>query len=162
MKKFILLSVLFFSFVAVKAQEPMFVKGDKVVNLGVGFGWYTNVSVSGEYCVKDGVIDKGSIGLGAYGGVGFSVFNAWYSNSTSIFAGARGTFHYPFIEKLDTYGGVGLGLNYRYWKYSTDDLYLDFNPFLGARYPLTDKIKVFGEVGYGYMGNFILGISFKF
>jgi len=160
MKKLILLSVLFIAFIAAKAQDPIFVKGDKVINLGIGYGWYINLSASGEYCVLDGIADKGSVGVGLYGGLGFS-HSLTYSHSNSFFGGARGTFHYPLLDKLDTYAGLGLGLNYRYYKYYSDEIYVDFNPFIGARYPLMDKLTVFGEIGYGFMGNLVLGVSFK-
>jgi hypothetical protein len=162
MKKLILLSVFCIVFIAVKAQDPIFVKGDKAINLGLGIGYYANFSISGEYCILDGIADKGSIGAGAYAGIGFSLFNLYYSHSTNIVGGVRGTFHYPFVKKLDTYGGLGLGLDYRAWKYYSDDIYPDFNPFVGARYSLSDNFKVFAELGYGYMGNLIVGISFAF
>lgn len=161
MKKLALLSLLIVFAFVVKAQEPMFVKGDKVINLGLGLGYYANFSLSGEYCILDGVVENGSVGLGAYAGLGVSLLNHYYSNSNSFFAGVRGTFHYPFVDKLDTYAGLGLGLDYRAWQYSRDDIYIDFNPFIGARYPITEKLKVFGELGYGYMGNIVVGISFK-
>jgi hypothetical protein len=106
MKKLLLLSVLFIAFIAAKAQEPMFVKGDKAINIGVGFDSYTNLSLSGEYGIVDGIADKGSIGAGAYVGLGYSIINPWYySNSFRALGGLRGTFHYPFIQKLDTYAG---------------------------------------------------------
>jgi len=169
MKKVILLSLLFIAAVAVKAQEPVFVKGDKAVNVGIGFDNYINLSLSGEMGIMDGIADKGTIGAGIYAGVG-SYISSYYSNYYRAMGGVRGTFHYPFIEKLDTYAGIGLGLEYYRYDYDGilgyyDDHYsqmgLDAGFFIGARYPLTEKFTVFGELGYG-IGYLTAGISFKF
>lgn len=165
MKKLILLSVLVVAFVAAKAQEPLFVKGDKVVNLGIGFDWYTTVSVSGEYGILDGIADKGSVGVGAFAGYGFNLFGGYYANSSRILAGVRGTFHYPFIDKLDTYGGLGVGLNYTHWSYdyyvgSSSHVSPSAGFFLGARYFLTDKLAAFAEAGYG-LGYLTVGVALK-
>lgn len=170
MKKLILLSVLVIAFSAVKAQDPIFVKGDKVINLGLGLGTYGNLSVSGEYGILDGIADKGSIGVGAYAAYGFKLFNilAHYHYS-QVLGGVRGAFHYPFIDKLDTYGGLGLGLQYNHWSWDSDywgttgsdgSIGLNGGFFLGARYYMTPKIAPFAEIGYG-LGYLTVGISFK-
>ena len=63
------------------AQEPTFLKGDKVLNLGLGLGstlysgtYYSSqvppVSASLDIGIVDGVIEKGVIGVGPY--VGYS------------------------------------------------------------------------------------------
>ncbi|HNZ72789.1 MAG TPA: hypothetical protein PKJ43_09205 [Prolixibacteraceae bacterium] len=172
MKKVILLSLLFIAAVAVKAQEPVFVKGDKAVNVGIGFDNYLNLSLSGEMGIMDGIADKGTIGAGVYAGAGtYLLHSSWYANHYRAMAGVRGTFHYPIIEKLDTYAGIGVGLEYwsykynsSYWgydDYSYNGVDLDAGFFIGARYPLTQKFTVFGELGYG-IGYLTAGISFKF
>src|SRR5512147_1322079 len=112
----LLLTVIGFS------QESTFNKGDKVINLGIGlgstlyhgFGYKASVppiSISGEYGIKDGILDKGVIGVGGY--LGYSSYKweyyGWGWKYTNIIIGARGTFHYPFIDKLDTYTGILLG-----------------------------------------------------
>jgi len=155
MKKLILLSVFIIAFCAVKAQDPVFVKGDKVVNLGIGLEyWRLPIAISGEFCIADGIIDKGSIGVGAYGGVSYN-WNLSYTNALSFFVGARGSFHYPFIDKLDTYAGLSLGIDtYPYYNW------IRMGGFIGARYPLTPKFNVFGEIGSG-LGYLNVGISFK-
>ena len=115
MKKIILLSVFIIAVIAVKAQDPIFVKGDKVVNLGVGLEyWRLPITVSGEYCITDGIAEKGSIGVGAYAGVSFNWYS-YYTSSIDFLAGARGSFHYPFIDKLDTYAGLSLGIDTYYY-----------------------------------------------
>jgi hypothetical protein len=169
MKKIILLSVFVVAFFAAKAQSPIFVKGDKVVNLGLGLDNYTTISISGEYGILDGIADKGTVGVGAYAGYGFRIFGGLYSNYSRILGGVRGTFHYPFLDKLDTYGGFGLGLQYTHW--SWDSSYWGYGAkdsstglgggfFIGARYYLTEKLAVFGEAGYG-LGYLTAGVAFK-
>lgn len=168
MKKLALLSILVVFAFAAKAQEPMFVKGDKVVNVGIGFDAYTNLSISGEYGVADGIADKGSIGAGIYAGLGYSILNpSWYTNQYHAVGGLRGTFHYPFLDKFDTYAGIGLGLEFSNWSYEIwgvadeyTDIGLNAGFFLGARYALSEKLTVFGEAGYG-IGFLTAGISFK-
>lgn len=162
MKKLLLLSVLAaFVFVA-KAQEPLFVKGDKLVNLGIGLGYYTSISASLDYGIADGIAEKGSIGVGPYLGIGryFGWGYGWgYSSGYTVFSGgARGTFHYPFIEKLDTYGGIAMGLNF--YNFSGFGIDPDFGFFVGANYMLTEKLRVFGELGAG-VSYLSAGISFK-
>jgi hypothetical protein len=165
MKKLILLSVLIVAFVAAKAQDPLFVKGDKVINLGIGFDWYTTISASGELCVLDGIAEKGSVGVGAFAGFGFPLGSV-YSHSSRILAGVRGTFHYPFIDKLDTYGGFGLGIQYThwssgyYWYGDSSNTGLNAGFFLGARYYLSERLAAFAEAGYG-LGYLTVGVAFK-
>jgi hypothetical protein len=167
MKKIILLSVFVVAFFAAKAQNPVFVKGDKVVNLGIDN--YATISASGEYGILDGIADKGSVGVGAFVGYGFRILGSKYYNYSHALAGVRGVFHYPFIDKLDTYGGLGIGLKYThwswdksYWGYSASDnsVGLSSGFFIGARYYLNEKLAVFGEAGYG-LGYLTAGVAFK-
>lgn len=82
--------------------------------------------------------------------------------------GARGAFHYPIVDKLDTYGGVTLGIISRSWKWNgsvnrtdhptrkpyTGDL------FVGGRYYFSDKFAAMGELSLA--AYLTLGISMKF
>lgn len=178
MKRLILFTVaVAFAITQMSAQESTFVKGDKVLNLGIGFGstyygsYYTShtpaISASFEVGVKDGVIDKGSIGVGGY--VGFASAN-WenYYKTTNIMIGARGSFHYPLVNKLDTYTGLILGYNIFNYKYessyagetgSTGNVVLAW--YAGAKYYFSDKFAAFGEIGYG-ISYLTLGVAFKF
>jgi hypothetical protein len=78
MKK-LLLSLMVFVFVLTQlvAQESTFQKGDKALNLGIGIGstlysgsYYKSgippISASFEVGVADGILDKGTIGVGGY------------------------------------------------------------------------------------------------
>jgi hypothetical protein len=125
MKKNLLFIIVLVGFTAgAIAQTSTFAKGDKVLNLGLGIGstLYTGsyykagippLSASFEVGVKDGVLDKGSIGIGGY--LGYSShkweYGGWGWKYSNIIIGARGNFHYPLLDKLDTYTGLLLGYN---------------------------------------------------
>jgi hypothetical protein len=178
MKKLLLvLLVAVFSLTQLIAQESTFKKGDKVVNLGIGFGstyyssFYTShtpaLSVSFETDVKDGILDKGSIGVGGYLGYSSASYSGYWK-TTNIIIGARGSFHYPLVNKLDTYTGLLLGYNIYTFKYestfigsagTSSGLLLAW--FAGARYYFTDKFGVMAEIGYG-ISYISLGVNFKF
>jgi hypothetical protein len=160
-----------------------FEKGSKVLNLGVGFGGYGTwgynvavppVSASVEIGILDGIIDKGSIGVGGY--IGYASYKQdgnWagdeYWTYNRLFLGARGVFHYPLIEKLDTYGGLMLGFNSYMWKWH-GTAYDPIEPgnsgigssiFVGGRYYFNDKFAGMAELGYG-ISYLNLGIALKF
>jgi len=169
MKKIILLSVIVVAFFTAQAQAPAFVKGDKVINLGISVDNYTTISISGEYGILDGIDEKGTVGVGAFAGYGFQILGSKYYNYNRILGGVRGTFHYPFIDKLDTYGGLGIGLKYTswtwdssYWGYDANDSSVGLSAgfFVGARYYLTENLAAFGELGYG-LGYLTVGVAFK-
>jgi len=184
MKKLLLLFVIVaFSVTQLIAQEPTFKAGDKVLNVGLGLGssWYSGsyysvtfppLSASLEVGVKDGVLEKGSIGVG--GLVGFSGYKYDYSglkwNYTNFILGARGYFHYPLVNKLDTYTGLMLGYNISSEKWDgtgadpgSSESWGGFvwSWFIGGRYYIKDNFALMAELGYGsYYLN--LGVAFKF
>ena len=175
---FLALAVLSLSAMAEGSEvDPVFVKGDKVINLGIGLGttYYSSfygshmpaLSASFETGVKDDVLEKGSIGVG--GLIGFS--SAKYENywkTSNILIGVRGSFHYPLVAKLDTYTGLLLGYNIFTTKYydtytgtygaSASSVALAW--FAGGRYYFNDKIAGMVEIGYG-IAYLTLGVSFK-
>ena len=164
------------------AQTPSFSRGDKVLNLGVGFGstlyigsYYKMqvppVSASFEYGIVDGIFEKASVGVGGY--LGFASYkweySAWGWKYSNIIIAGRGTFHYPFVEKLDTYVGLLLGYDIVSSKefgtpvgydYSATSSGLAYSGFVGARYYFTEKFGVMAELGYGitYLN---IGVAFK-
>jgi len=185
MKKLLLsLLVVVFSLTQLLAQESTFKQGDKVLNLGIGLGstLYTGsyykssippISASLEFGVKDGILDKGSIGVGGY--LGYSSYkweysSAWSYKYSNFILGVRGVFHYPLVAKLDTYTGLLLGYNIATSKetgvavggynYSASTGGVVGAWFVGARYYFSDKFAVMGELGYGitYLN---LGIALK-
>ena len=176
--------VVSFSFIQLAGQEPTFSKGDKVLNLGIGFGttlysgsYYKMqmppVSVSFDVGAFDNIAKKGVIGIGGY--LGYSrykyEYSSWGWKYSNIIIGGRGTFHYPLVDKLDTYGGMLLGYNISTSKeFGTATPGYDYHAssggvvyalFVGARYYFTDNFAAMAELGYGI--TFLnLGISFKF
>lgn len=180
-----LILALFFICGIASAQSPTFNKGDKVLNLGIGFGsgLYTGggyssqmpaLSASLEVGVVDNVIDKGTIGVGGYIGYTSAKYDfsgpgytyGWkYSN---LVIAARGAFHYPLVEKLDTYAGLALGYDIVTAKETGNfptgvsatgsGVYL--SGFVGARYYFSDKFAGLLELGSG-IAYFNLGVAIK-
>ena len=166
------------------AQESSFLKGDKVLNLGLGLGstlysgsYYVGqippVSASLEIGIVDGLAEKGVIGIGPY--LGYSSYKYEYSGYgwkySNIILGARGSFHYPLVDKLDTYAGVLLGYNIVSSKEfgdpipGNDDSFassgLAWSGFIGARYFFSDAIAAMAELCYG-IAWLNLGVALKF
>lgn len=177
-KVFLLLALVCLLGVSSQAQEIL-KKGDIVVDARVGFGSYNAfyrmalppISVTGEYGIVDNLIagKNGSIGVGAY--VGVAGYKYVEDKLFRMTVGARAAFHYQFIDKLDTYAGIMLGLDIRnfkdYYYYTPDELAdrytkmgLAHSEFVGARYYFTDNIAVNAEFGYG-ISYFSVGASFK-
>ncbi len=185
MKKLSLLFVVVsFFFIQLAGQEPTFSKGDKVLNLGLGLGstlysgtYYKSqippLSASFEVGVADNILEKGVIGVGGY--IGYSSYKYKYSGwgwkYSNMIIGVRGNFHYPLVDKLDTYTGLLLGYNIASSKeFGTAILGYDYDTssggpayawFVGARYYFKDTFAVMAELGYGitYLN---LGVSLKF
>jgi hypothetical protein len=185
MKKFILtLAVAVIALTQMFAQESTFSKGDKVLNLGIGFGsgfysgtYYSTsvppISASFEVGVKDGVIEKGTIGVGGY--VAYAShkweYSGWGYKYNDLIIGARGTFHYPLVDKLDTYTGLVLGFNISTSKeYGNAIPGYDYNAtsgglvyawIVGGRYYFSDNVAGMLELGVGivYLN---LGVALKF
>lgn len=154
MKKFLLLTLLLGVFTLGYSQSSMFAEGDKLLNIGIGnrfLGTWSFSSVVGsiDYCLADDIADKGSIGVGLYGGFGANASSAYISG------GIQGSFHYPLIDDLDTYAGIRLGASF-----STGSSLVRSTSgfFIGANYPLSDSFKVFAEVGAG-VTNAAIGIT---
>jgi hypothetical protein len=201
-KILILVTVFFCVQIMVHAQTSTFQKGDKVLNLGLGFGGYApsgykvttpSVSASYEVGIKDKGSNKGSLGIGGY--LGYASYKekntsttnpaatygyaSYFENSSlaannnnywsvnRIMIGVRGAYHYPIVDKLDTYGGVTLGFIARSWKWNGPVNRTDHpskkpfsgDLFLGGRYYFSDQFAAMGELGLG--AYLTLGISMK-
>jgi hypothetical protein len=184
MKKFLLIiSVIILSFSLLSAQKPSFKKRQNVINIGMGMGtnlysgvYYNSVfppvCASFETGIREHILERGVLGIGAFASYSSYRFrfsnNGWKTNDFII--GARGNFHYPFIEKLDTYTGLMAGygiLSYTFFgDYTAEDYTgrsngLRWSWFLGARYYYMEDMAFFAEIGYGicYLN---AGISFRF
>lgn len=143
MIKYLLVSFLFLSIIAANAQDVIFIKGDKRINVGIGMQNFPIGTISFDYAVADNIFEDGSIGVGPYIGLGF---NTYY---THFVVGGRGTFHYPLVEDLDTYIGATLGLRYGTSALRPNQLFFPVGILLGANYPVNKNIIVFGELGSG-------------
>jgi len=185
MKKLILsLAVVVFGLTQMFAQESTFAKGDKVLNLGIGFGagyysgtYYSTsvppISASFEVGVKDGVIEKGSIGVGGYVAYGSHKweYSGWGYKYSDLIIGARGTFHYPLVDKLDTYTGLVLGFDIQSsseygntipgYDYNATNGGIVYAWLVGGRYYFSDNFAGMLELGVGlvYLN---LGVALKF
>ena len=150
MKKKLLFLVAVFCFLGlgVQAQSTMS-KGQLVGSLKVGFSDYgLPLGIAADYGVVSGFIN-GNAAVSVGGEVGVYISDAY----THLSLAARGNFHYEFVNNLDTYLGLNLGLVGRSFA---------LNGHLGARY-------YFGKVGVGLefgMGNHAaggtIGVSMKF
>lgn len=167
------------------SQELPIVKGDKIINAGIGFGstLYTGsgysialppLSVSYEQIIMDEVIDKGLIGVGGYAGFASYKYSytfmteEWGWKYSNFILGARGTFHYPLIDKLDTYTGLMLGFQVVTAKeigtvpsgYNASASGLVWSWYAGGRYFFNEKWAGMLELGYG-ITYFNLGVAVK-
>ncbi len=169
MKKLVLLVLLaVFSMGAAFAQA--YEKGSNLLNVGIGLGggFGTPIGISFEH----GFSDK--ISAGAYVGYGSKTesLGGWGDwKMTYGLAAARASYHFDLgVEKLDTYIGAILGYNYVDSKWngagaipaaSASASKMIYGGHAGARYFVSDKIAIFGEVGYG-IANLNAGVAFKF
>jgi hypothetical protein len=182
MKKLLLLSIVaLIAFGNMSAQDPIFVKGDKALNLGVGIGstLYTGtyfkgqippISASLEVGILDNLLEKGSLGIGGY--VGYSSYKYtvidWGWKYSNIIIGPRGSFHYPLLKNLDTYTGLLLGYNIVTSKefgtietgVTASGSGIVWSWYAGARYYFKDKFGLMAELGYG-IAYLNLGITLK-
>lgn len=119
-----------------------------------------------------------TLGVGGYLGFAGSKYEQFYSgygiygwryNYTVI--GARGTVHYPFVDKLDTYAGVMLGFNIVSYKEigdrppglgvgSAQSSSPSISPYVGGRYYFTENFAGMAEIGYG-IAYLNIGIALK-
>ena len=183
--KHVLLLFVLFSIPLSGYTQP-FIKGDKVINVGLGIGstLYSGtgykmgvppLSASFEIGVTE--LGPGIIGVGGYFGLssykwedsfGGSNYGWKYSNTI---IGARGNYHYNFVEKLDTYAGLMLGYNFINSKeignwpygydYSVNSSYFIWSIYIGGRYYFSDSFAAMLELGYG-IAWLNIGVAFKF
>jgi len=178
--------VALFAIGSLVANAQVVSKGDKIINLGVGFGTalysgsgYNSsvppVSGSLEVVIKDDLFDgKGAIGVGGY--LGYAAYKWKYSGFdygwkySNIIIGPRGYLHYNFLEKLDTYAGAMIGYNivssnsygsYAYGgNYNASSSGVIFSGFVGARYFFNEKVAGMVELGSG-IAYINLGVALK-
>ena len=179
MKKFIFANIFVFLFCFTwnaSAQIDAFSSGDRVVNLGFGLGSYESyrhfsnaiypIFGTFDYGIIDLLDNRATIGVGgtlAYTSFGYNGVNNW--SIKHLYAGGRGSFHYQIIDRLDTYAGMFLGLNFVKNSHSHPEISGETKSlvygFIGARYYFSDYIAILGEISTG-ISPLQIGVSFKF
>jgi hypothetical protein len=143
-------------------------KGDKLLNVGIGLNSYyaggIPLTAALEVGVTEDISAGGSLGYLSYGGnYGFRI----------LYLGARASYHVNKLinlnnDKIDLYGGAGLGYRSYKWK---DDYGLGYNAnyngiyfggFVGGRYYFKPNIAGVMELGAGGYSNATVGLTFKF
>lgn len=151
MRKF-LLSLVAICFLGLGVQAQEMSKGQLVgsARLGFGGGGFP-ITVSADYGIVDHLINKNdAISVG--GQVGMFIWNDGIDSHIYFNVAARGNFHYQFIDNLDTYAGLQVGLH-------TSGLSFGFD--LGARYYFNDKFAANIEFGGCGFTGVSAGISMK-
>ena len=147
MKKLLLLVAAFLCLgIGAQAQSTMS-KGQLVGSAKVGFSDYgLPLGIALDYGVASGFINgKGAVSVGGELGLYLS------DEYTHLSLAARGNFHYEFVQNLDTYLGLNLGLVGRNFA---------LNGHLGARYYF-GKFGVGLEFGMGHSAGGTIGVSLK-
>lgn len=144
-------------FTVTAQANDTFAKNDLVGSATIGFGHGFAQRIAIDYGVADGWIDgNASLGIGA------SINNTigWHGGDHLTLI-ANCSFHYQFVENLDTYvvvgfgGGVAMGGNHANGKF-------DWTSSIGARYYLTSNFALNAEVGHTNWSFCNLGVSIKF
>lgn len=184
MKKFF--GALVIALLAIGANAQTFEKGSSIVTAQLGIGGGFGQRVAYEYSLMNLLDGKAAIGVGG------SLANSFWSTKNETFyykskdaydnitLAAIGSFHYEFIDKLDTYVTLGLGfgigihkskIDYtdpeleEYWgdrKDSSSNGYFGWISSLGARYYFTNQWAANVEFGWTGAGYFTIGATYKF
>lgn len=147
MKKIFLTICIAFIAIAASAQGT-FSRKDNILSLGVGIGEHgVPLDLKWEINVLDDICKgKGGIGVGAVAGMNFD---------DRIMLAAQSNFHYEFVDNLDTWAGLSLGVDLKY----TDAFY--FGAQIGTRYYFAEHWAAMVEFGYG-MSFAKIGFTYKF
>lgn len=177
MKKFRILFLLFVISLPNYSYCQIFKNGSNDINLSVGMGStflqsgntiaFAPICLTFDHGIVDNIMEKGSIGIGGLFGYSSSNFNNQFSSytATNWTISARGTFHYPLVDRLDTYGGILIGYNIVGIKITGFNAGIPVSGpmtgiFIGAKYYFTNDLAIFSELGYNISWlNF--GISLK-
>ncbi|MGO4878060.1 outer membrane beta-barrel protein [Pedobacter psychrotolerans] len=156
-------------------------KGDNLLNIGIGIGspffgsgYSSSLPVNPSVSYEKGITDEISVG----GQVAYasSKYNSDFPGSNysfkqnAFYIGARGSYHFNELFKLDpkfdVYGGASLG--YVVVSTSNDQGFggttgsgIGFGLFAGGKYYFSTKTSVFTELGYQSLSLLNVGIAFK-
>jgi hypothetical protein len=145
-----------------KGSSALFNKGTKIISAGIGLGGTFGIPIAlgAEFGVTD------NIGVGAIAGYGrrsYGTGTFGYAVN-NILIGARGNYHLPLIDKIDTYGGLTIGYNVA----SVSGTALAGASFggvfasghLGGRYYVSKPLSIQAELGYG-IAYLTVGVAYK-
>ncbi len=160
-KLFVLIAFISFGISHSYSQNETFSKGTNAINLGVGVASFRSFPITASYEIGiiDGILDKGTIGVG--GIVGFRTYTSLGYRYTSYNFGIRAAFHYYLVENLDLYAGAMVGFSYFATYYGVNPNQLFPGAYVGARYYFSPNFGVMAEAGAG-ISNINGGIVFKF
>lgn len=184
MKRIALLIIAMLTLGFAAQAQSTFSKGTTTANLGLGIGGtlfdkdfsvlLPPLSVGIDHSVASALFDgNGSIGVGGYLGAEVYRYKGFDSSVWSqTLVGPRGSLHYQFVDKLDTYFSLILGVNIISWNYNmkvADVAIKDkdtsarfgWGAHFGTRYYLSDRWAVMGEFGYG-LTFLTLGATYRF
>lgn len=190
MKKFLLACVALLGLAIAspkaEAQTPTFVKGDNTLSATIGLG--TSFDFSGippigihyEHGLIDDLFNNGTnvtLGVGAETDFWSYSTKSLFGNYSQYygFLGVRGALHKSFVDNLDTYAGISIGLDY--YKYSFGNLLdaqinslainkqsnvgLGWSTFIGCKYYFTPNWAAGAELGWG-ITLLNIGVTYKF
>lgn len=141
-----------------------FNENSKTLSFGIGLGGFAGltgtstlppISVGAQFAVTDKISAGGIIG---YAGSSQELWGGGKWKYSYILIGARGEYHFMKPEdKLDLYAGITLGYNIVSSSWEGSGLSLSdasgsellYGAHLGAKYAISDKFGVYGELGYG-------------
>ncbi len=154
MKNYLLAATLLFLSITAKSQDPLFLQGDKHINIGVGYRHYPVIQVSADFGLVDEVFDYGTLGVSPYFGLGVS------STHSHISLGCLATLHYPLFYNLDSYAGVGIGVRHKNSSFYQNKTGITPAIILGGNYPISKNFDAFAEIGTGE-AYFRMGVCIK-
>ncbi len=140
-----------------KASD-VFAKNDVLGSVTLGFGHGFGQRFAIDYGVVDGWLNnKASLGIGA------SLNNTigWGFNSDVLSLIVNCSFHYQFVDKLDTYvvAGIGGGLGFAGGHVGGG---VDWTSALGVRYYFSPTVAFNVEAGHTNSCFVNMGLTFRF
>ena len=159
-KLFTLFIAMLLGFTANTAMaNDVFTKGDVLGSFTVGFG----NGFAQKLAIDYGLVDNGWLDGKASLGLGASLANTiqWNSHWDDLSLIVNCSFHYQFIENLDTYVVAGIGGRMRF---AGDHVGggVDWTSSLGLRHYLTQNFALNVEAGHTN-GSFVnLGVTCRF
>jgi hypothetical protein len=161
-----------------KRPCPNFRHGQTVISPGIGLGSVLGsifenskttippISATLDISVNDRISLGGYAGISKISFVAVDDYGYTVSGTASYYIiGARGAYHFKFIDHCDTYLGLMVGYNAGNATVASDNINVTaqsamYSTFLGCRYYFSRNTAAFLELGYG-IAIMNLGISMR-